>query len=224
MTFKELVKMINDYIMPVTNSEEEEEEEEVKKADAKANESAKTVVSQQAKQNAQETAQNAAQPQMQTQMQEQMQVQAQKQAIGGFGAPAGSMSFTRTGGTVSTADNGVTSMDGLHFQAFNSETSVRPSLAVVKAPQLTMKIYAPTEYDEQVKSIVTDLKKKTAVIVNFEHVDEEKQQRIGDFILGAVYSINGKPEVINNKIVLYVPDGVEYEDAARSVSSMRAYN
>ena len=131
------------------------------------------------------------------------------------------MGFARTGGTVSTADNGVTSMDGVRYEAYSSEASVRPSLAVVKTPQLTMKIYAPTKYDEQVKQIADDLLKKNAVIVNFEGVDAGEQQRIGDFIIGAVYMINGKAEMISNRIVLYVPNGVEYENAA---NSMRRYN
>ena len=66
--------------------------------------------------------------------------------------------------------------------------------------------------------------KKNAVIVNFEGVDDIGQQRIGDFIVGAVYMIDGKAERISNKIVLYVPNGVESEHASNAISSMRRYN
>ena len=87
-----------------------------------------------------------------------------------------------------------------------------------------MKIYTPTKFDEQVQHIADDLIKKNAVIVNFEGVDDIGQQRIGDFIIGAVYMIDGKAEQISNKIVLYVPNGIESEHAASSMSSMRRYN
>ena len=135
------------------------------------------------------------------------------------------MKFTHTGGMVSTAENGVTSMGGVRYEAYNnpSEASVRPSLAVVKTPQLTMKIYAPTKFDDQVKQIADDLLKHNAVIVNFEGVNELEQQRIGDFIIGAVYTIDGQAEMVSSKIVLYVPKGIDYENAVAKVP-MRRYN
>ena len=135
------------------------------------------------------------------------------------------MNFTRTGGMVSTAENGVTSMGGVRYEAYSSDTAVKPSLAVVKTPQLTMKIYAPTKYDGQVKQIADDLLKNNAVIVNFEGVDDIEQQRIGDFVIGAVYMINGRAEMVSSKIVLYVPNGIEYETAAATTASaLRRYN
>ena len=155
-------------------------------------------------------------------------VQADKQPTTGGGGYnqnyGGTMNFTRNGGMVSTSDNGVTSMGGVRYEAFNSgnsETSVRPSLAVVKTPQLTLKIYAPTKFDDQVKDIADDLLKRNAVIVNFESVSELEQQRIGDFIIGAVYTIDGRAEVVSNKIILYVPKEIEYETAAATLSAAR---
>ena len=154
--------------------------------------------------------------------------QADKQPTTGGGGYnqnyGGTMNFTRNGGMVSTSDNGVTSMGGVRYEAFNSgnsETSVRPSLAVVKTPQLTLKIYAPTKFDDQVKDIADDLLKRNAVIVNFESVSELEQQRIGDFIIGAVYTIDGRAEVVSNKIILYVPKEIEYETAAATLSAAR---
>ena len=112
-------------------------------------------------------------------------------------------------------------MGGVRYEAYSSETSVRPSLAVVKSPQLTMKIYSPKKFDEQARQIADDLLKKNAVIVNFEGVDSGDQQRIGDFVVGAVYMIDGKAEMISDKIVLYVPNNVDYENTA---TGMRRYN
>ena len=207
-TLKEWVKKITDTIMPL---EEEEEVKETKKAEVKAEEP-KTAQPQQLQ----------AQPTAQT-------FQAEKQtATNGFAQNYGSgtMSFTRNGGMVSTAENGVTSMGGVRYEAYNSSTqeaSVRPSLAVVKTPQLTMKIYAPTKFDDQVKQIADDLLKHNAVIVNFEGVSELEQQRIGDFVIGAVYMIDGQAEMVSSKIVLYVPKDIDYESAAARVP-MRRYN
>ena len=192
--------------MPLEPPEEYEEVKETKKAETKAEEPKP----------ARETPTQPTQPAAQT-------FQADKQAIG-FGG--GSMKFTHTGGMVSTAENGVTSMGGVRYEAYNSgnsDPSVRPSLAVVKTPQLTMKIYAPTKYDDQVKQIADDLLKHNAVIVNFEGVDDIEQQRIGDFVIGAVYMIDGRAEMVSSKIVLYVPPGIDYESAAARIP-MRRYN
>ena len=59
--------------------------------------------------------------------------------------------------------------------------------------------------------------------MNFEGVNESEQQRIGDFIIGAVYTIDGQAEMVSSKIVLYVPKGIEYENAIAKVP-MRRYN
>ena len=190
--------------------EEEEEVKETKKVEAKTEET--------------KPAQEPAQAQNSAQI-----FQAEKKsAAGGFSQNfgAGMTSFTRNGGMVSTAENGVTSMGGVRYEAYNSENSeasVRPSLAVVKTPQLTMKIYSPKGFDDQVKQIADDLLKHNAVIVNFEGVNELEQQRIGDFIIGAVYMIDGQAEMVSSKIVLYVPKGIEYENAIAKVP-MRRYN
>lgn len=208
MIVMDWIRKLTDIIMPLEPpNEEEDEAKDTKKTEAKAEEPAR--------QSAQ-----AQQPAAQT-------FQAEKQtATGDFAQNFGTgiTSFTRNGGMVSTAENGVTSMGGVRYEAYNtSEASVRPSLAVVKTPQLTMKIYAPTKFDDQVKQIADDLLKHNAVIVNFEGVNESEQQRIGDFIIGAVYTIDGQAEMVSSKIVLYVPKGIEYENAIAKVP-MRRYN
>ena len=209
MIVMDWIKKLTDIIMPLEPPEEEEEVKETKKAEVKAEEPKKPAQDNQPTQPAPQT------------------FQAEKQAIGiGQNFSGGSMKFTHTGGMVSTSDSGVTSMGGVRYEAYNngsSDPSVRPSLAVVKTPQLTMKIYAPTKYDDQVKQIADDLLKRNAVIVNYEGVDEVEQQRIGDFVIGAVYMIDGRAEMVSSKIVLYVPQGIEYESAAARIP-MRRYN
>ncbi|MBR7025428.1 MAG: cell division protein SepF [Selenomonadaceae bacterium] len=212
MGLMDWIKKITDIIMPLEPPQEEEEDlKDAKKSEARTEE-AKAAQEQQPAQQAQPVGQS---------------YQTEKHAAGGFAQGfGGSMSFTRNGGMVSTAENGVTSMGGVRYEAYNNNTaeaSVRPSLAVVKTPQLTMKIYRPTKYDDQVKQIADDLLKHNAVIVNFEGVDDIEQQRIGDFVIGAVYMIDGRAEMISGKIVLYVPQGVDYESAAAKIP-MRRYN
>jgi len=209
MIVMDWIKKLTDIIMPLEPvPEDEEDAKELKKVEAKAADA-------QAEQNRQK-AQAAPQPQAE----KSSPTSAFAQNFGG-----GTMSFTRNGGMVSTAENGVTSMGGVRYEAYSSDTAVKPSLAVVKTPQLTMKIYAPTKYDGQVKQIADDLLKHNAVIVNFEGVDDIEQQRIGDFVIGAVYMINGRAEMVSSKIILYVPSGIEYETAAMTTASaLRRYN
>lgn len=210
MVVMDWIRKLTDVIMPLEPVPEDEDDiKDTKKVEAKVAE----VKTAQEEQPAQSTTQT-------------YQTEKRTAAGGGFaqGFGGGTMNFTRNGGMVSTAESGVTSMDGVRYEAYSSETAVRPSLAVVKTPQLTMKIYAPKGYDDQCKQIVDDLRKHNAIIVNFEGVDEIEQQRIGDFIIGAVYMIEGKAERISNKIVLYVPSNIDYEMAAAKTSSMRRYN
>ena len=205
MIVMDWIKKLTDIIMPL---EPVTEEEDSPKSEAK-------VADSQAAPNNQ-ASQAASQPQAE-----------KRSSTGGFGNNfgGGTMSFTRNGGMVSTAENGVTSMGGVRYEAYSSDAAVKPSLAVVKTPQLTMKIYAPTKYDGQVKQIADDLLKNNAVIVNFEGVDDIEQQRIGDFVIGAVYMIHGRAEMVSRRIILYVPSGVEYETAAaNTASALRRYN
>ena len=214
----EWIKKLTDIIMPMEPVvEEEDDAKETKKTEAKAEES-KTAQAQPIQQQAKQQQAAPQQPIMQ------QRFQAEKQAAaGGFGA--GSANFTRTGGTISTAE--VASVEDKDYRAFSSEVaSVRPSLAVVKTPQITMKIYTPTKYDEIVKSIGTDLIKHNAIVVNYDGADASIQQRIGDFVLGVVYTVNGRVEKISDKIVLYVPEGFDIEPAQAAVhhSALRRYN
>ena len=213
MIIMDWIRKLTDIVMPIEPVLDEEEEiKDTKKSEAKTTEA--------------KAAQE--QPPIGAQTQN-FQAARQVAGVGGFGGNGATMNFTRNGGMVSTSENGVTSMDGVRYEAYSSDTysadtAVRPSLAVVKTPQLTMKIYAPTKYDDQCKQIVDDLRKRNAIIVNFEGVDEIEQQRIGDFIIGAVYMIEGKAEKVSSKIFLYVPSNIEYESAMRANVQMRRYN
>ena len=208
MIVMDWIKKLTDIIMPLEPNVSDEDEEEVKET-----KKAETKTSEQPAQ---------AQPLRQQPAQAQTFQPERQAAMGGMTQNFGTMNFTRNGGMVSTAENGVTSMGGYRYEAYSSDNaSVRPSLAVVKTPSINVKIYAPTKYDEQVKSIGSDLMQHNALVVNYEAVDEGIQQRIGDFILGVVYANNGKVEIISNRIMLYVPDGFDVESAP--TPAMRRY-
>jgi len=88
----------------------------------------------------------------------------------------------------------------------------RPKLTVHQAPQLKVRVYVPSDF-EQVTAIADDLRAKKAVIVNYEKVEAEQQCRICDFINGSCYVTDGGAKRISDYIVLYVPEGVNVSEA-----------
>ena len=75
-----------------------------------------------------------------------------------------------------------------------------------------IKLYVPTDF-EQVTAVADDIKGKRAVVINYEKVDLAEQRRICDFVNGVCYVTNGDAKRISSNIVLYVPDGVDAEEA-----------
>ena len=101
---------------------------------------------------------------------------------------------------------------------FNVEQSVRankPSDFTYKkagAPSLNVEVYAPKNFD-QVRSIGDQLKRKNAVVVNYEMLGMPEQRRICDFLNGLIYVLDGDVKRVSNNIVLYVPAGVDVTEA-----------
>lgn len=186
------IRKVTDIIMPLEPLPEEEEEvEEVKKTPAKS-----------------------AEP---LQMQQQETV-VRKAAVGGGSAR------TYATGSVLTSDNGTASIDGMRYTAYSdnsiSTPTARPSLTVVKSHDLTMKIYAPDNFD-QVVGIADDILERRAAVVNYERVNAEDQRRISDFVNGVCYVTDGNVSMVSEKIFLYMPNGVEAGEIARVATSMR---
>ena len=90
----------------------------------------------------------------------------------------------------------------------------RPKLTVhtTKQPNLKVRIYAPSNFD-QVTAIADDLKAGKATVVNYERIDAEEQRRICDFVNGVCYVLDGCAKRISEQIVLYVPVGVDVDEA-----------
>ena len=98
--------------------------------------------------------------------------------------------------------------------AAQSRRHERPRLTVhtTKQPSLRVRVYAPTNFD-QVTSIADDLKDGKATVVNYERIEAEEQRRICDFVNGVCYVLDGCAKRISPQIVLYVPQGVDVDEA-----------
>ncbi len=92
------------------------------------------------------------------------------------------------------------------------EDRPRLTLHTTKQQTLSVRIYAPTDFD-QVTAIADDLKAGKAAVVNYERIEATEQRRICDFVNGVCYVLDGCAKRISNQIVLYVPDGVDVDEA-----------
>lgn len=190
------IRKVTDIIMPLEPLPEEEEEvEEVKKVESKP----------------------AEKP-----LQMQQQENVVRRAAAGGGTARTTMNYSA--GSVLTSENGTASIDGMRYTAYSdnsiSTPTARPSLTVVKSHDLTMKIYAPDNFD-QVVGIADDILEKRAAVVNYERVNNEDQRRISDFVNGVCYVTDGTVSMVSDKIFLYMPAGVEAGEIARVATSMR---
>lgn len=85
--------------------------------------------------------------------------------------------------------------------------------------QSAMKVYvgSPMKFDD-VKVLADYLKIDTAVIVNFEFVDEQVQQRINDFLGGLCFVTGSATERVSENVLVYVPANVEINKELYSFS------
>ena len=67
-------------------------------------------------------------------------------------------------------------------------------------------MFAPASYDD-VEIIIDHLKNQQAVIINLKEVKPQIAQRILDFISGAIYSLDGSIQPIENGLFLLAPGG-----------------
>lgn len=140
-----------------------------------------------------------------TQVQPQAQAQTQAQNL------METMAARRAsaGGTTGSAN----------YTAYKDTTS-RPNLKIIKAPEFVMKVYQPADYS-QINSVADDILAKKAAVVNYEYVHAEEQRRICDYIEGVCYAVDGTVTKISEKIFLYVPAGINTSDIEALVASVR---
>lgn len=68
-------------------------------------------------------------------------------------------------------------------------------------------MFSPASYDD-VEIIIDHLKNHEAVIINLKDIKSAVAQRILDFISGAIYSLDGSIQPIENGLFLLTPGGV----------------
>jgi cell division inhibitor SepF len=78
---------------------------------------------------------------------------------------------------------------------------------------MKMIVYHPVCYDDA-QNIVDNLKNRRPVIVNMEELEGSCAQRVLDFLLGAIYALNGTVNKISRGIFLVAPHDVDVEDTA----------
>ncbi len=68
-------------------------------------------------------------------------------------------------------------------------------------------MFSPASYDD-VEIIIDHLKNHEAVIINLRDIKSAIAQRILDFLSGAIYSLDGSIQPIENGLFLLTPGGV----------------
>ena len=123
---------------------------------------------------------------------------------------------------MNTAENGSMSVGGKRYVAYETavpDTEDKPNLKIVKSPEFSVKIYHSVN-GSQVCAVADDILSRKAAVVNYENLDETEQRRICDFINGVCYASDGSVRMISEKIVLYVPAGINSEDIAMAAASV----
>jgi len=140
------------------------------------------------------------------------EVKEVKRATAGGGAAYAAMS---------TAESSK-SVGGKRYVAYETpvpDTEDKPNLKIVKSPEFSVKIYHSVN-GSQVCAVADDILSRKAAVVNYENLDEAEQRRICDFINGVCYASDGSVRMISEKIVLYVPAGINSEDIAMAAASV----
>lgn len=114
-----------------------------------------------------------------------------------------------TGGLIHKLTNFLMPIEEAETQVTEARQA-RPNLTVHSnvGTELKMFIAVPRSFDDA-KLIADRLKAKEAIIVNYEHVDQATQQRIGDFLNGVCYILAGAVQRITDTSMIYVPENVD---------------
>lgn len=76
-------------------------------------------------------------------------------------------------------------------------------------------ISKPTNYDEG-KVIVDNLKSRRIVIVNLNGVEPKEGQRILDFLIGAIYALEGGLQPVEKGVFILTPSNIEVSNELKN--------
>lgn len=96
-----------------------------------------------------------------------------------------------------------------------------------KPQQFRMVVTTPKSYDECTK-LVGNLKNRKPVIINLETLPSDLSKRIFDFMLGAIYALDGKVQKISEYIFIFAPENVDVmaslpENAVRNAGDAKSW-
>lgn len=114
----------------------------------------------------------------------------------------------------------VTSFDQFSSERYVPRRTMQSTTRVINTSvQVEVVVSSPTNLEEAA-AICLDLRAKKATVVNLEDVDYEMAQRISDFLSGAAYALEGKMQLISDRILIIGPVNVditgEFRDELRA--------
>lgn len=81
-------------------------------------------------------------------------------------------------------------------------------LRVHSPAALRVYVASPVSFDDA-KYYADYLKSNVAVIVNYDKVDENTQERISDFLNGILYVLNGSSQRVSASVQMYLPANID---------------
>ncbi|GAA0115899.1 MULTISPECIES: cell division protein SepF [Clostridium] len=96
----------------------------------------------------------------------------------------------------------------LDIENFGTNKKQNKIVNIHTATSAKVVIIKPQNYDEA-KSIVDNLKSRKIVLVNINGIEQKVGQRILDFLIGAVYSLEGDLQQVEKGVFILCPSNVE---------------
>lgn len=107
------------------------------------------------------------------------------------------------------------SMKSSYSASSAAQANKRRSANVVNMPNpntiIKICIHEPIDFDE-VQNVIDDLLEGKAIVLNIEQLGTDVQQRIIDFVNGAVYALKGNTKMVTKTIFILAPKNVEVDN------------
>lgn len=81
-------------------------------------------------------------------------------------------------------------------------------------------ISRPKSYEES-QVIVDNLKSRKIIIVNLSNVENKEGQRILDFLIGAIYALEGNLQSVDDSVFILTPSNVEVSNELKNELSSK---
>ncbi|MGG7163980.1 cell division protein SepF [Clostridium ihumii] len=109
---------------------------------------------------------------------------------------------------VAATEEPVEEYSELDIENFGTNKKQNKIVNIHTATAAKVVIIKPQNYDEA-KSIVDNLKSRKIVLVNINGIEQKIGQRILDFLIGGVYSLEGDLQQVEKGVFILCPSNVE---------------